>query len=161
VKRFEYPVRSLLYRLVGNDEDAEDLAQETFIRVYLHLKRFRGGSSLKTWILKIAANLALDQMRQRQRRPVMKQLDPSETGRLSGAPGQTPPARLSAKERSDAVARALEGLPGQQRAALLLKIMHGMNYGEIAGILDTSASSIKSSIHLARKKLMALVADIL
>jgi RNA polymerase sigma-70 factor (ECF subfamily) len=147
--------------LTGNPEDAEDLAQETFIRVYTHLRAFRGGSSLKTWILKIATNLALDQMRRRHRRPLVRPLETMDTDRLSGAGGQTPLARLSSKERAKALTRALEGLPFQQRAALLLKVQQGMNYEEIAGVLETSANSIKSSIHLARRKLMTMVGEIL
>ena len=160
VKRYECPVRSLLHRLTGHPEDAEDLAQDTFIRVYTHLGAFRGGSSLKTWIFKIATNLALDQMRRRHRRPIVRPLEQTDTGRLSGARGQTPLARLSSKERAEALTRALKALPFQQRAALLLKVQEGMNYEEIASVLETSANSIKSSIHLARRKLMTMVGEL-
>jgi RNA polymerase sigma-70 factor (ECF subfamily) len=161
VKRYERPVRALLFRLSGSAEDAEDLAQETFIRVYTHLRTFRGGSGLKTWIFRIATNLALDQMRRRRRRPVMKPLESSGTVRMLGAYMQGPDAGLARRERADAVGHALNGLPHQQRAALLLKVMEGMNYEEIAGVLGTTAGSVKSSIHLARRKMMNVVGNLL
>ncbi|MDY6867136.1 MAG: sigma-70 family RNA polymerase sigma factor, partial [Chloroflexota bacterium] len=67
--RYQAPVRSLLYRLAGNADDAEELAQETFVRVHGHLDGFRRDSSLRTWILRIAANLARDLLRRRRRAP--------------------------------------------------------------------------------------------
>ncbi len=157
VKRHEGTVRSIVYRLVGNADDAEDLSQETFIRVYGHLGEFKGRSSLKTWILRIATNLARDLLRRRRRKPPAVPLEEGDARNLAGAPGKSPLAELSLKEKAKAMASALEELPFKQRAALTMKVVADMNYGEIAKVLGTTRNSIKSNIHLARRRLAAVL----
>lgn len=159
VKRHEELVRAILYRLAGNPEDAEDMAQETFIRVYGHLGRFRGESSLKTWILRIATNLARDMLRKREKRPPILHLEDSSLDALPGSRGESPPARLSLKEKTRAIAAALDLLPFKQRAALTMKVIGDMSYEEIASALDTTPNSVKSSTHLARKRLLSSLGD--
>lgn len=150
VKRHGGAVRGLLYRLLQQREDAEDLAQETFVKVYRSMASYRGDASMRTWILKIATNLALDAQRKRSRSPSHVSLDAGKFLEAGEAPGR----RLDVEERSAAAARALEALPFLQRAALIMKVTEGMKYEEIAKVLDTTARSVKSSVHLARKKLM-------
>ncbi len=160
VKRHHRALRSLLYRLAGNTEDAEDLAQETFLRVSRHLDRFRGTSSLRTWILKIGTNLALDHLRRRAKRPEVALPDDRSARAPAGPRDADPKARAVSREQARRVAGVLETLPPVQRAALVLKVMEGMNYEEIAKVLETTANSVKSSIHLARKKMAALKDDL-
>ena len=157
VKRHEGAVRGLLYRLLQHREDAEDLAQETFVRVYRGIGSFQGGASLRTWILKIATNLALDAQRKRSRSPSHVPLD---AGAYLAA-GERPEKRLDLEERSEAAAKALERLPFLQRAALIMKVTEGMKYEEIAKVLDTTARSVKSSIHVARRKLMESLGEVM
>ncbi len=159
VLRYESLVRAILYRLAGNPEDAEDVAQETFLRVYSHLGGFRGEASLKTWILRIATNLARDLQRRRERRPPILPLEEPALKALPGSQGESPPARLSLKEKTRAVAAALDLLPFKQRAALTMKVIGDMSYEEIAAALDTTANSVKSSAHLARKRLLGMLGD--
>jgi RNA polymerase sigma-70 factor (ECF subfamily) len=158
VRRHEALVRSVLYRLTGNADDAEDLAQETFLRVFENLARFRGDAALRTWILRIAANLARDRLRRRRRRPEPVSLDGGAHVVVPAAPEEgAPPARLALREMTRALAAGLEQLPFKQRAALTLKIVGDMNYGDIALALDMTRNAVKSNIHHARKRLTALL----
>jgi RNA polymerase sigma-70 factor (ECF subfamily) len=148
----EKPVRSLLFRLIRDEAEAEDMAQETFLKVYTNLHQYRGAASLKTWIFRIATNLAMDWHRSRGRAPDLIRLDDPARKRTpldkTGGPLET--AQLS--ERKSALSEALHRLPMTQRAALVLKVTEGMKYEEIARVLDTTENSVKSSIHVARKK---------
>ena len=153
VMRHQESVRLLLLRLLGNIEDAEEGAQETFLRVYRNLGDFRSDSSLKTWIMKIAVNLALDMQRQRSRRPKAVPMDDALAERVP-ARCDAPEARLLVEERKQVLARALERLPFKQRASLALKIDEGLGYEAIAGVLNTTPKAVKANVHLARKKLL-------
>lgn len=158
VRRHEALVRSVLYRLTGNADDAEDLAQETFLRVFENLERFRGDAALRTWILRIAANLARDRQRMQRRRPAPVSLDGGANIAVPAAPEESaPPARLALREQTRALSEGLEQLPFKQRAALTLKIVGDMDYGEIAQALDSTRNAVKSNIHHARKRLIALL----
>lgn len=159
VRRHEGAVRALLNRLAGNEQDAEDMAQETFIRVYRNLERFQEKAALKTWIFRIAMNLFRDFRRRKARRPDPVPLAEPALQGLAGGGREAPLGRLTLGEKERAVIRALEGLPFQQRAALIMKVREGMRYEEIAAVLDTTPGSVKSSIHVARKKLMKDLGD--
>ena len=159
VGRYEGVVRAVLYRLVGNVDDAEDLAQETFIRVHGHLGKFRGDASLKTWILRIAANLARDFHRKRKRRPATLPFDKTAMQGALTAPSAAPGERLSLQEKTCALATAIESLPYKQRAALVMKVIGDMDYGEIAAVLGSTRNSVKANAHLARRKLIALLGE--
>jgi len=159
VRRHEGTVRSILYRIVGNADDAEDIAQETFIRVYENLPRFRGRSSLKTWILRIASNRARDVLRRRRRRPVAVSLDRASTRAAATAEDASPEARLSLSEKTRRLAACIEQLPFKQRSALVMKIIGEMGYEEIAEVLGTTRNSVKSNVHLARRRLLAMLGE--
>jgi RNA polymerase sigma-70 factor (ECF subfamily) len=159
VKGYEGTVRSILYRLAGNAGDAEDLAQETFIKVYQHLPKFRGDSSLKTWILRIATNLTRDMLRKRSRRPTPIPLQSTDQESLPTASHERPDLQLSLKEKTQAAAAALEQLPFKQRACLLMKTIGDMTYREIAQVLGTSPNSAKANAHVARRRLIAMLGE--
>lgn len=159
VSRYEGVVRAVLYRLVGNVDDAEDLAQETFLRVHGHLGKFRGAASLKTWILRIASNLARDFLRKRKRRPEPLSFDSETLLAVPSAPGSDPGRALTLQEKTRALAAAIEGLPYKQRAALVMKVIGDMDYEEIAAVLGTTRNSVKANTHLARRKLIALLGE--
>lgn len=159
VGRYEGVVRAVLYRLVGNVDDAEDLAQETFIRVHGHLDKFRGAASLKTWILRIASNLARDFLRRRKRRPETLPFDGATLKMALSAPDAAPVESLTLEEKMRSLAGAIESLPYKQRAALVMKVIGDMSYKEIAAILGTTPNSVKANTHLARRKLIALLGE--
>lgn len=158
-RRRALSIRAFLYRLVGGMEEAEDLAQETFLRAWRGLGDLREGAALETWLFRIAANLARDHLRRRKRSPGFRSLGDPGVPALSSRAGADPASRAMAREGRDRLERALETLPFLQRAALLLKVLQGLRCGEIAGILDTTPGSVKSSIHLARKRLAGLLED--
>ncbi|MBU0753824.1 MAG: sigma-70 family RNA polymerase sigma factor [Planctomycetes bacterium] len=161
VLRYEAPLRSFLNRLVYHSIDAEDLAQETFVRAYQNLHRFRRAASLKTWLFQIALNLARDWHRaQKKSGPGTVRGDRRMLSLAAGEETSTA-ERFLQKEKQAAVSSALEKLPFQQRAALALKINEGMKYHEIARLLDTSVDSVKSSIHIARKRMAEWLKDCL
>jgi len=159
VLRYQARLRAVLCRLAGDVGDAEDMAQETFIRVYKGLRGFRGEASFKTWLFRIAARLATDLDRKRKRRPARVGLEQGNGAMVHKTAQKTPPQDLIMKEVTRHLECALEKLPFQQRAALVLKAVEGMKYKEIAKALDSTEGSIKSGIHLARKRLVELVGE--
>jgi len=139
VRRRQREVYNLAYRMTRNAEDARDLSQEAFIQVYRNLDRFDRRSSLSTWVYRIVVNLCLNHLNRgsRSRAPSVDEqpeiADPSR-GSL---------AQLEEKERQDALARAIETLPPQQRASLTLRVHHQLPHGEIAEILGISEATAK------------------
>jgi len=154
VLRHQGLVRAVLHRVVNDAHDAEDVAQETFIRVLRSAGRFEGRASPLTWILKIATNLARDRQRRKNREIPTVPLDEAGPERLNAPAWTGPPAALSLKETSQALARALEMLPFKQRAALSLKIDAELSSAEIAAVLETSVNAVKANVHLARRRLI-------
>jgi len=152
-KLFHYLIRCL-----QNEEDAADLAQETFVRVYQNRKRFKAGSKFSTWLYTIATNLARTRYRFRARHPEVS-LD-AETARSGGALSdvltedkQTPSERLQGEERAEAVRQALATLPEDLRTPLLLAEYEEKSQAEIAAILDCSPKAVEMRIYRARQQL--------
>jgi RNA polymerase sigma-70 factor (ECF subfamily) len=164
VEEHQHKVLNTCYRFVHEKEDAEDLAQETFIEVHRSLAKFRGDSDLSTWIYRIAVSKSLDFLRRRDRamrggrlRRVLR-LDED----LADSPGPVsshPDAVLEQRERRRVLQTALDGLPKNQRIAFVLSKYDGMSYQEIAGVLKTTVSSVESLIHRARKNLQRRLHD--
>jgi len=152
-KLFHYLIRCL-----QNEEDAADLAQETFVRVYQKRKRFKAGSKFSTWLYTIATNLARTRYRFRARHPEVS-LD-AETARSGGALSDvlsedkpTPSERLQGEERAEAVRQALATLPEDLRTPLLLAEYEEKSQAEIAAILDCSPKAVEMRIYRARQQL--------
>src|SRR6266536_385967 len=115
VERHSRNVFRLAFRMTGNEEDAEDLVQETFLKAYRNLPRFAGQSEFSTWLHRIAANCAVDSLRQMQERPL-------EASALEAAAiDPTPERALSGSEIHQRIARLLEGLSAMERAAFVLR----------------------------------------
>lgn len=149
VERYQRPVFALISRVVGRDPPArvEDLAQETFLRVFKALPGFRvdGPAKLSTWILTIATRLALDAKKRRVPRPHAP--DATSAAR--------PDDRIADRQALSAVERAVADLPEGQRAALVLRVFHDLDYPEIAAALDVDVGTVKSRISRARAHLRA------
>ena len=164
VRAHEKTVYNLALRLVGNPQDAEDMAQEAFLKAYRSLPEFRGESKFSVWLYRIVSNVCLDHLRRQGRRPASSLTTEDEDGEEQqwDVPdeSQSPERLLEQKLTREAVQRGLETLPADQRQILLLREIRGMSYEEIGQTLDLEPGTVKSRIFRARKKLVAwLLAD--
>jgi RNA polymerase sigma-70 factor (ECF subfamily) len=140
-------VYRVAYRLTGNRADAEDLAQETFCRVFLHVDAYRPGGSFEAWLARIATNLFLDAKR-REARVRMEELLHDDN--LVEDPGGGPERLVEAVTANAEIARALETLSPQLRQALVMCDVEGRSYQEIADQLGVALGTIRSRLHRAR-----------
>jgi RNA polymerase sigma-70 factor (ECF subfamily) len=139
VERYQRDVYRLCYRYVNNHHDANDLAQEAFLRAYRAIPRFRGDSSFSTWIYRIAVNACLNF--RAARKPQAEELSEAL------ADGGTPVTEdLEREEQSRRVREAIVLLPEKQRATLILKIYHDLSHEEVAGILGSSVGTVKANL---------------
>jgi RNA polymerase sigma-70 factor (ECF subfamily) len=153
--RWQAPLRSFLYRTTQNEQDALDLAQETFVRVYQNRTRFRSGARFTTWMFQIALNLARSRARWHRRHP---------TDSLDGPPfasdadrpnpdGRTPADDALLAETTATVRRAVAALPADLRAAVILSEYEDKSHAEIALIARTTPKAIETRLYRARLQL--------
>jgi RNA polymerase sigma-70 factor (ECF subfamily) len=150
VERYQRDVYRLCYRYVNNHEDANDLAQEAFLKAYRAIPKFRGESAFSTWLYRIAVNTCLNFRSARRR----------ETQELSESLADGAPAaseRLEQEERSERVRRAVTRLPEKQRATLILKVYHDLTHEEVAAILGASVGTVKANLFHALANLKKLM----
>lgn len=160
VERFQHRLVAVMNHLVGSAHEAEDLAQEVFLRVYRIRKKYRPKAKFSTWLFTIANNLALNALRDRKRRPVLP-LEVRESGVQGPRPaenaapdlGMTPSHGLRQKELADVIRQALDGLNERQRVAIVLNKFEDMNYAEIAAVMGLSTKAVKSLLSRARMRL--------
>jgi RNA polymerase sigma-70 factor (ECF subfamily) len=150
-------VVQLAMNLLGDHEEALDLSQEVFLRVFRTIHRFRGHSSLRTWIYRIAVNQARNRHRFWRRRHRADQVSLDEHVALHGdfvsASGPMPDRLLAQKELGVRVQRALDNLPFDQRTAIVLREIDGLSYEEISYSLDVPIGTVKSRLTRARRAL--------
>jgi len=158
VNRYQSLVINFCYKMLGNREDAEDIAQETFLRAFAAIGRFQPRAKFSTWLLAIAKNLTLNFIRNEQRR--IQGVDAvgssDETVQVidlapSGNPG--PDAFALQNERARYVHRALRELSDTHRTVIVLRDFEGMTYEEIAGIMSCRKGTVKSRLSRAREQL--------
>lgn len=159
VGRFQHRLVAVMHHLIGNADEAEDLAQEVFLRVYRTRKKYTPKAKFSTWLFTIANNLALNSLRDRQRRPVLP-LELRDSGPLGPRPTEgtaardEPPAyNLQQQELADVIREALDGLNQRQRMAIVLNKFEDMNYADIADVMGLSTKAVKSLLSRARAKL--------
>ena len=166
MQRWRGPLLAFFLRSTGREEEAADLAQETFVRVYTSRARYQRSGKFSTWLFTIAANLARNFARWRSRHPTVDLAGASEDGesvenaldRLSqrppaGAPQTAPehPSQvLEAEERAEAVRAAIQALPEDMREALILFTYHDLSYREIAKIQSTGEKTVENRLYRAR-----------
>jgi RNA polymerase sigma-70 factor (ECF subfamily) len=138
-----------LQSYVHSYESAEDLAEETFVELLVHKGRFRGQSSLKTYLFSVARHKAIDFIRKEQRRPVVGLGEITE--RVSEEPG--PEEVLQSQERSQVIANAIQGLPQEYREVLRLLYLERLHYDEIAQIMKKNKKQIDNLAYRARASL--------
>ena len=165
VGAYQHRLINVMQHLVGRADEAEDLAQEVFLRVYRARKKYRARCKFSTWLFTIANNLGLNWLRSRQRKPVVA-LPAQESGPLGPRPAEqivpardNPPSqRLQQAELADVVRRALDTLNERQRMAVVLNKFEDMNYAEIADVMGLTTKAVKSLLNRARANLRVVLA---
>lgn len=150
VERWERPLRSMLWQLVGSTADAEDLAQETFVRLFERAATYRARGMFRSWFFRIAGNFARSHLR-RRRIVRWTPFDPARHDRLGLE--RDPEEEFVAAEEQSRVRRAVARLPWRQRQAVVLKRFQGLSYREIAGCLDTTVAGVESLLQRAAARL--------
>ena len=149
VLRWERPIYALAYRVIGREEDARDVAQETFLRAFRALKGFKGQAKFSSWLYRITLNLCRDWIRRERRAPVAQPPEGVDLLDLAVAtePSETVEDLVSRRELGRAVAKAMATLPEEQRTAIVLKEYHGLTFQEIADLLDCPLSTVKTRLY--------------
>ena len=149
VLRWERPIYALAYRVIGREEDARDVAQETFLRAFRALKGFKGQAKFSSWLYRITLNLCRDWIRRERRTPLVQAPEGVDVIELAGegTPSETVEELVSRHEIGRAVAKAMSQLPEEQRTAIILKEYHGLTFQEIADLLDCPLSTVKTRLY--------------
>ncbi len=153
VEAYQKPVYNLCYRMLNNAEDAEDAAQETFLRAYRSLKQYDHSRQFSTWLLSIAAHYCIDQIRKNRMNIISLEDQPNQEipDKLPG-----PESTLSKREEQNRMRLLLDKLNPVDRAAIIMYYWYDYSYDEIAQSLSLSESAIKSRLHRARKEMARL-----
>jgi RNA polymerase sigma-70 factor, ECF subfamily len=159
VERFQHRLVAVMHHLVGSADEAEDLAQEVFLRVYRTRKKYTPKAKFSTWLFTIANNLALNSLRDRKRRSVLP-LEVRDSGPLGVRPGdpggernEPPTQNLQQEELAAVIRAALDGLNERHRVAIVLNKFEDMNYADIADVMGLTTKAVKSLLSRARAKL--------
>ncbi len=166
--RYERPVFSLIFRMVRDRETAEDLAQETFIKVLNNLDRYSPEFKFSSWLFKIANNLTIDHLRRRRVDTISIEGAPdavtAESARATSiavvSAGESPLEELESKELGTAIERAIGKLRPEYRACIMLRHVEDKSYEEIAEIVKLPLGTVKTYIHRARHELRAALGEV-
>jgi RNA polymerase sigma-70 factor (ECF subfamily) len=154
VRRYQSRILAHLSRMVGNRDDALDLSQEIFVKVFQALDRYNPEFKFSTWLFRIAGNAAIDHLRKRRLRTIPLEPSDSEGQRVSSPEyrnlGPDPYATLRNAERGDAIASAIQGLPQEFRELIALRHFTGLSYEEIAEIKGMPLGTVKNKLFRAR-----------
>jgi RNA polymerase sigma-70 factor (ECF subfamily) len=149
VERYQQRVFALIYGVVRDAHEVEDIAQEVFLKVYTRIHAFDQRSQLYTWIYRVAVNAAKDHVKKRSRRPAVPLDEDVAIHDTDLGPG----AGAAAAETRRMVQEAIAALPAHYRTVLALREIEGMSYSEIAGVLGLSPGTVESRLHRARARL--------
>ena len=167
VGRYRTRVFGMIYNMVHNEQDAWDLAQDSFLKAWKSIARFRGQSSFYTWIYRIVMNVTIDSLRKKQVRGggaefddaiQLKEIDPAS--RTVPHADALPHERMEQKEIRSRIDAAIAQLSPEHRAVILMKEIEDMQYHEIAESLGCSIGTVMSRLFYARKKLQNLLRDL-
>lgn len=148
VRAYQGPVYNLAYRMLGSPAEAEEAAQETFVRVYQRLATYDPQQKLSSWVLAIASHYCIDRLR--RRRLVSLPLDEAPA-QEAAEPAEAPELALLAQERECEIQTLLASLPEAYRLVLVLRYWQDLSYEEMARLLGTSESAVKARLHRARE----------
>jgi RNA polymerase sigma-70 factor, ECF subfamily len=167
VVRYRTRVFGMIYNMVHNEQDAWDLAQDSFVKAWKSIKRFRGQSSFYTWMYRIVMNVTIDWLRKKQIKGAgaefddsiqLKEIDPAS--KTMPKPDALPYERMERSEIRAQIDNAISQLTPGHRAVILMKEIEDMQYHEIAEALGCSIGTVMSRLFYARKKLQALLKDV-
>lgn len=157
MRRYRSPIVNFLYRFLNDYEEAVDLAQETFVRIYFAIDRYHTSYAFSTYIYRIASNLAISELRRRKRRRILSLSGLLQNGSHEEAADfepaderKLPDADLVDDEQSRVIARAIAALPEKYRLPLILRDIEGRSYEDVAAILELGLGTTKSRISRAR-----------
>jgi len=168
LSRYERPVFSLIFRMVRDRETAEDLAQETFIKVLNNLDRYSPEFKFSSWLFKIANNLTIDHLRRRRVNTISIEGAPdavtAESAKATSiavvSGNESPLEELESRELGTAIERAIGKLRPEYRACIMLRHVEDKSYEEIAEIVKLPLGTVKTYIHRARHELRAALGDV-
>ncbi len=149
VEKYKDPVFNVAYRMLGNPTEAEDVAQEAFVRAYTQLHTYKDTHRFSTWLLSIASHLSIDQLRRRRFLALPLENVPFLEWIADVGPG--PEQSALRHETADDMQRILDTLPVKYRAVLLLRYWHDFSYEEIAQTLELTPALVKARLHRARE----------
>jgi RNA polymerase sigma-70 factor (ECF subfamily) len=149
VVRWERPIYALAYRVIGREEEARDVVQETFLRAFRGIRNFRGQAKFSSWIYRIALNLCRDWIRRERRAPLVPTPEGVDLIELAAEqePAESIEDLVARHDMSRVVARAMAKLPDEQRTAIVLKEYHGMTFQEIAELQGVPLSTVKTRLY--------------
>jgi len=149
VLRWERPIYALAYRVIGREEDARDVCQETFLRAFRALGGFRGQAKFSSWLYRIALNLCRDWVRRQRRTPVVPLPEDVDVIELAASREPTEPIEelVARRDLTRAVEKAMARLPEEQRTAIILKEYHGLTFQEIADLVGCPLSTVKTRLY--------------
>ncbi len=160
VEKHQTLVVGTVARMLGNPSDAEDIAQQVFVRVWKSAGRYEARAKFTTWLLKITRNLVFNELRRRKRHPAtaLQGANEGEELQVKDPQGQTPRDSLLEGELQQAIEAAIADLPETQRMAVVLRRYEELSYEEIADVLEQSVSAVKSLLFRARTQLRETLA---
>jgi RNA polymerase sigma-70 factor, ECF subfamily len=148
VGRWDRKIQGAIYRIMGPEEDARDLCQETLLKAYRALGTFKKEARFSSWLYQIALNVCRDRLRRRKSRPQVSLDELMEAGEVAPfGRGPSPLDLIEARDLSRAVVAAVESLPQEQREVVVLKEYQGMTFLEIAQALDVPISTVKTRLY--------------
>ena len=156
VRKYQGRVLTLATRMLDNRHEAEDVAQDIFVKIFQSLQDFRGAARFSTWLYRITVNHCLNHIRRRTRQQqTWVGADPEEW--MQETPAANPHKQLEQKERWALVQAKLQALTPEHRTIILLRDFEGLSYDEIADVLQLESGTVKSRLHRARMELKALL----
>ena len=149
VVRWERPIYALAYRVIGREEEARDVVQETFLRAFRGIGNFRGQAKFSSWVYRIALNLCRDWIRRERRTPILPAPEGVDVIELAAeqGPAESIEDLVARNDMSQVVAELMTRLPEEQRTAIILKEYHGMTFQEIADLQGVPLSTVKTRLY--------------
>lgn len=161
ISRYEKLAYNVAYRILGNEEDAKDMTQESLIKVYKYLKNFRMDSSFSTWLYRIVMNTCKDELRKKKLNVISidKPINTTDGSMYMDIKdsSSTPEEELESKETQGEVQKALSKVNEKNRIVVVLRDIKGFTYSEISEILDVPVGTIKSRINRGRQELKSIL----
>jgi len=165
VRKYQQRIFNIIYRITGSDDEVEDIAQEVFLKIFKSLETFREASSFFTWIYRMTVNACFNRIRKRN--PALSLDDPDLVGFVERKKlgeeeeGQNPEYLMETGELSSAIRRAIDSLPPDYKAVIILRDIEGLSYQEIAEVLERPVGTVMSRLYRARKELKERLAPYL